>query len=148
MSKNEKWWEAFCSTYNRCFSVTSIYKEIQWVLLQCSQLRFWSFDLSSHKNRYLKLWCGKTVLNLILWFRWALSVAKRNWEVKLNLPIHKFDNYGSYNLTMEVLFTIVTHEIYHTKLYNLEYIIYITYFCNRTKSMKTNLPKIPDCTTV
>ena len=55
-------------------------------------------------------------LNLILWFRWGLSVANQNWEVRLDLPIHKFANYQSYDLIFEVLFTIAAHDAYISHL--------------------------------
>ena len=98
---------------------------------------------SYHKNRYLKLWSDKTVLNLVLWFKRALSAAKRNWEVRLDFSIHKCANHQTYYLITEVLFATAAHNIYHIKLCNIEYVIYMTYFQNWTKFIKRNLPKIP-----
>ena len=80
-------------------------------MLQCSKLKFWS-SFPVTKNRYLKMWCNKTALNLVLWFKCALSVAKRNWDARLDLSIHKFANHQPYYLIIEVLFTIALHNIY------------------------------------
>ena len=66
---------------------------------------------------------------------------KTNWEVRLDLSVHKFAKHQSYYLIIEVLFTIMTHNIYHMKLYSIEYITYITYFLNWTKFMKQTLRK-------
>ena len=83
-------------------------------MLQCSKLKFWS-SFPVTKNRYLKMWCNKTALNLILWFKCALSVAKRNWDARLDLSIHKFASHQPYYLIIEVLFTIALHNIYKYK---------------------------------
>ena len=91
-------------------------------MLRCSKLRFLFYPPITKIDALN--YDGTRLLNLVLWFKWVISVAKRNPEVRLDLSIHKFDNLQSYYLVIVVLFTIAAHNISHMELYNIEYIIY------------------------
>ena len=55
----------------------------------------------------------------ILRFKWALSVAKRNWDVKLDLSTHKFADHQCYYLKIEVYHSGIIYVLYVTWNYML-----------------------------